>query len=103
MYQEFIEAIHQKKKIRVTYFSKKDNATISRLCAPMDYGPHKRFPDKGDRFHVWDYEGSAGPHPAPLDPEQVQRIEVLDDTFDPADFVTWETDWVIPRDWGQYS
>lgn len=103
MYEEFIDAIHNKKKIRVTFYSKKDETYVTRLCAPMDFGPHARFPDKGDRYHIWDYEGSSGPHQAPLDPEQIQSIDVLDEEFDPSEFVTWETNWFIPRDWGPYS
>ena len=103
MLEEFIDAIHQKKKIIVTFFSKKDEVIVVRTCAPMDFGPHKRFPDKGDRYQVWDYDGSSGPHPAPLDPDQVQSIEVMDEEFDPSEFVTWDTDWIIQRDWGPYS
>ena len=35
--------------------------------------------------------------------EQVISIEVLPDTFDPAEFVTWDTNWIVKRDWGKYS
>jgi hypothetical protein len=103
MEEDFISAIHNKNKIRITYFSKKDNGYVTRLCAPMDIGPHKRFPDKGDRYHVWDYDGSNGPHPSSLEPDQIRSIEALDEDFDPSEFVTWETDWTIARDWGRCS
>lgn len=103
MLQDFVNAIHGKNKLRITYFSKKDETTVVRLCAPMDVGPHKRFPDRGDYYHVWDYDGSSGPHPVPLSEEQIQHINILDEKFDPADFVTWDTDWTISRDWGSFS
>lgn len=69
----------------------------------MDFGPSRRSADQEDRFHIWDYEGSEKPHQIPLKPDQVERIEILDEEFDPADFVAWPPNWIITRDWGQYS
>ena len=56
MLQAFIAAIHAKNKIRLTFFSKEDGTNMTRLCAPMDYGPSRRAADKQERFHLWDYE-----------------------------------------------
>ena len=36
---EFIQAIQTLQKVRVTFFSKEDGGFLSRVCAPMDYGP----------------------------------------------------------------
>ncbi len=96
----FVQAICSKKKIKVTFYSKEDKEIIVRICAPMDYGPSKRAKDKSDRFHMWDYESE---HTLGLKPEQIRNIEMLDETFEPSEFVAWQTDWIIPRDWGQYS
>lgn len=39
MYKEqFIQAIHSKHKIRLSFFSKEDGRVLVRKCAPMDYG-----------------------------------------------------------------
>lgn len=103
MEQEFIAAIHNKKKLEITYYAQKHDAYVTRVCAPMDIGPHQRYPEKGDYYHVWDYDGSKGPHPAPLSKESIKSITVLDESFDPADFVTWNTNWTVSRDWGAYS
>jgi predicted DNA-binding transcriptional regulator YafY len=103
MEQRFTDAIHSKNKVKITYFSKKDKMITTRICAPLDIGLHKGFPDRGDYYHVWDYDGSKKPHYAPLKSDQIRDFEVLDETFDPADFVTWNTDWTISRDWGHYS
>lgn len=99
----FVQAICSKKKIRVTFYSKEDGEVIVRRCAPMDYGPSKRAKDKSDRFHMWDYESDREQHTLSLKPEQIRNIEILDETFEPSEFVTWQTDWIIPRDWGEYS
>ncbi len=56
MRDKFIDAIHSRSKIMLTFYSKEDNATITRLTAPMDFGPSRRAHDKSDRFHFWDYE-----------------------------------------------
>jgi len=99
----FIQAIYDKKKIRVSFYSKEDKEVIVRICAPMDYGPSRRVTDKSDRFHMWDYESDTEQHTLSLKPEQISDIEVLEETFEPSEFVTWQTDWIVPRDWGQYS
>ena len=99
----FIQAIHDKKKVRVTFFSEEDEKHITRLCAPMDYGPGRKMRDQRDRYWLWDYESDTGVHPLPLKEEQIQSMVVLEDQFDPAEFVKWSPAWFIKRDWGKYS
>lgn len=103
MKDQFIQAVHTKNKVRLTFFSKEDGRTLTRLCAPMDYGPSRRASDKSDRYHLWDYESDTRNHVLSLLPNQVVSMEVTDETFEPGEFITWDTDWFIPRDWGQYS
>ena len=52
---------------------------------------------------MWDYESDAEQHTLSLKLEQISDIEMLEKTFEPSEFVTWQTDWIVPRDWGQYS
>lgn len=104
MIEDFINAIRLRQLVEVVFFSKEDGAQLTRKCAPMDYGPSRRTSDQTDRFHLWDYESDEGPHTLSLLPEQILSMRVLDQVFDPADFVTWEPiDWFISRNWGQYS
>lgn len=103
MEENFIQAIHNKKKAIITYYSKKDNAPVRRQCAPLDIGPHARYPDKGDYYFIWDYDGSDKAHPVPKKAEDIISLEILDEEFDPSEFITWDTNWTIPRDWGKYS
>jgi len=87
----------------VSFYSKEDRDIVIRICAPMDYGPSRRAKDKSDRFHMWDYESDTEQHVLSLKPDQISDIEILEETFEPSEFVTWQTDWIVPRDWGQYS
>ena len=102
-HQVFLDAITSMNKVTLTFFSKEDGHTLTRLCAPMDFGPSRRAKDKSDRYHFWDYESDTRNHVLSLLPVQVQSIEAADEQFDPAEFITWTTDWFFSRDWGQYS
>jgi hypothetical protein len=102
---QFIQAIHSKKKLRITYFSKQDRGIIVRKCAPMDYGPSRRSKLKNDLYHLWNFDDSPA-HTMSLNPEQISKLEILDEIFNPAIFVTRDTSkskWFVPRDWGSYS
>jgi hypothetical protein len=103
MTSDFISAIHSKRKIRLIFFSKEDGRNLTRVCAPMDFGASRRAKNKDDRYHMWDYESDTEKHVLSLLPHQVVSIEVLDDAFEPSEFVTWPTNWIIPRNWGMFS
>lgn len=103
MQATFEAAIHSKHTVRLTFYSKDDHGLLVRTCAPMDYGPSRRAADKSDRFHFWDYDSDTKKHTLSLLPNQIKTIETLDKTFDPAEFVTWTPNWIIARDWGQFS
>lgn len=104
MYKDrFIQAIHSEQKVSFSFFSKEDGHILTRKCAPMDFGPSRRAKNKADRYHLWDYESDTKSHTLSLLPNQVQNIIVLDEKFNPSEFVSWEPDWFIVRDWGIYS
>lgn len=99
----FIKAIHDKTKIRLTFYSKQDRESLVRLCAPMDYGAGSRTKDKSDRFHLWDYESATSYHPLSLLPSQIINMNFLDEAFEPSEFISWTPNWIIKRDWGIHS
>jgi len=106
MKESFIDCIHVKKKVLLTFYSKEDQQPLKRKCAPMDFGPSRRAKNKNDRFHLWDYESDKTNHVLSLLPEQIIEIESLDETFEPSEFITWNTTtspWFVSRDWGEYS
>jgi hypothetical protein len=102
----FVEGIHSKTMVTLTYFSKEDGRQLVSPCAPMDVGPSRRAADQSDRYHSWDYESDGKNHVLSLLPDQIIRIEATTVRFDPADFVTWnlqKSPWFLPRDWGRFS
>lgn len=103
MVNRFIDAIKTRKKIKLTFYSKEDGTPLIRFTAPMDYGPSRRAANKENRFHFWDYESDKRNHVLSLLPSQVISLEVTQQDFDPSEFITWETNWFISRDWGIYS
>ena len=106
MLDNFTKAIHDKTKIRLTFYSKEDGTTLTRKCAPMDYALSRRYKDGLMRFHLWDFESDTKNHNLALLPENIKNMEILSESFDPSSFVTWDTRqnmWTIKRDWGQYS
>ncbi len=103
MLTNFKNAILNKKKIRLTFYSKQDNLPLTRLCAPMDYAPSTRALDKTPRFHFWDFESDTKNHTLSLLSNQIIEMEFTDLDFNPSDFVNWKTNWTIARDWGIYS
>lgn len=106
MHNSFIQAIHDKKKIELHFFSKEDGRVIVRKCAPMDFGPSRRAKIPTDRYHLWDYESDEKQHNLPLLPNQIKEMKILDETFDPAEFIHWPfvpKSWHVQRDWGQFS
>lgn len=104
--EQFIQAIRDKRKIRITFYSKEDVNFLTRKCAPMDYGPSRHAKLKNERFHLWDYESDTQTHTLSLNPNQISSLEVLEETFDPSEFITWNTKkspWSLKRNWGIYS
>lgn len=102
----FIQAIRDKKKVKIRFQSKQDSVEKERICAPMDYGPSRRTHDRSNRYHLWDYDSASGPHTLLLLPEQLISVKTLDEYFDPKEFVKWDlakSAWSISRDWGDYS
>jgi hypothetical protein len=101
---EFITALTGKKKVMLTFFSKEDGTHLRRTCAPMDFGPSRRAKDQSDRYHFWDYDSDTQRHVLSLLPNQVVTIEIIDESFDPGEFITWSPiSWFMPRNWEQYS
>jgi hypothetical protein len=105
-HEKFLEAIQEKKKILVTFFSQEDRREISRLCAPLDFGPSRRngtVIDNGkNKYHFWDYESDTKQHTLPLISTKIRVIEVRNETFNPRidfDFNIDNVNWFVPRNW----
>ena len=95
----FIEALHEKKKVRVRFYSEADSGVLDRVCAPMDYGPGDKITDGLNRYWLWDYASNTGSHTLGLLPQQIVDLQVLGEVFDPAHLEVRPQQWTIPRDW----
>ena len=102
-HETFLHAIINKKVIELT-FNSNEKGVITRKCIPFDFGPSRRnLKINPDRYHFYDLNSPEGKHTLSILPEQVIKVNLLDETFDPADYITWTPNWFIQRDWGIYS
>ena len=84
---QFMDAMNEKKKVCVRFYSKPDSGVLDRVCAPMDYGPGADSQDGLNRYWLWDYLGDAGLHTLGLVPQQIVDLQVLGEGFDPTEFI----------------
>ncbi|MFH1457084.1 MAG: hypothetical protein ABIF17_03135 [Patescibacteria group bacterium] len=102
-YDIFISAIHNRKMVKVQINSK-EKGFIERICVPFDFGPSRRNLEiNPERYHFYDLNSPEGEHNLSIIPEQLLNIEMLEDNFEPAEYITWTPNWFISRDWGIYS
>jgi hypothetical protein len=97
---DFLKAIEMKKYVKVTFFSKKDNAVVTKRYVPLDYGPSKNEKVPTDRYHFYNVEDPKGFYTISVLPENVQAIEITEDVFNPTEFIKWTpVVWILPRNW----
>lgn len=98
--KEFVDAIRDKKRVKVIFYSQEEKRFLVRVCAPIDYGMDASVnPTAGaERLNFWDYEGkkegqNAGQaaHTLSLRADQVRSMNVLDEFFDPSELVASNT------------
>lgn len=104
-HNDVIAAIHQLRETSVTWPSQDGGQIQVRRCAPMDYGLARISKDGKPRYHFWDLESPSGKnHNLSLRADQISDVTILDTIFDPDAFVTWTTNWVVPRNtWGRHN
>lgn len=98
----FLKAINERKMVEVVVDSI-EKGIIKRKCIPYDYGPSRIYKDNRERYHFYDLNSPEGKHNLSILPEQLLKIELLNEVFEPSQYVTWRPRWFIQRDWGIYS
>ena len=83
---QFIQAIQEKKKVWIKYYSKADNGVLEQACAPLQYGPGNGVQDGLNRYWLWDSASKTGSHTLGLLPQQIVDLKVLGEVFDPSQF-----------------
>lgn len=103
-YEKFLQAIKEKKIVKVAIDSN-EKWVIERYCIPFDFWPSRRknLKSNPERFHFYDLNSPEKKHNLSILPEQLLNIEITNDYFDPGDYIKWEPNWFIERDWGIYS
>lgn len=101
-YQKFIEAIHKKKLVKIV-LDTEEKGIINRKCVPFDFAISKKYNDGKERFHFFDLDSPDGQHNLSILPENLKSLEILEELFNPADYVKWTPNWAISRDWSIYS
>ena len=94
----FLEAIQEKKKVRVRIYSIPDSGVVDRVCAPMGYGPGNVEYDGLNRYWLWDYAGDTGMQVLGLLPTAILDLQLLGETFDPMQFDPLTAPFFVPRD-----
>ena len=97
---QFIEAIQEKRKVRVRFYSRADSGVLDRVCAAMDYGLGAEIQDGLHRYWLWNYASNTDSHILGLLPQEIVELHVLGEVFDPAQIEVTPPQWSIPRDWG---
>lgn len=93
--KEFVDAIRDKKRVKVIFYSQEEKRFLVRVCAPIDYGMDASVSGAGaERLNFWDYEGQKeaqnsgqATHTLSLRADQVRSMNVLDEFFDPSELV----------------
>ena len=75
----FIEAIHNKQLVTVT------------------------FKDGEDRYYFYDLNNPKGKQDLYILPKHVVRVVQEIQNFEPGNYVIWDPNWIVKRDWGRYS
>jgi hypothetical protein len=98
----FLQAINEKKKVKIKA-NTDERGLIERICIPFDFGPGRIDNFKTNRYHFYDLNSPDGSHILSILPEKLVDIYMLDEEFEPGDYVKWTPKWFVKRDWGNYS
>ena len=87
----FIQAVKSNKKILLTYYDDELNLYLTRLCIPMNYG--KPGSEGGsDYYSFWVEYAQISERALDLYPSQIKYMELSDEVFNPADYITPQKD-----------
>jgi len=87
----FMQAVKDRRKVIVTYFSGEFNLNLTKLCVPLHYSP----PDAGGEsafYYSWDSGGDVGERVVALRPSQIMYIELSDEFFNPSEYIVPDGD-----------
>jgi len=83
----FVQAMRDKRKVKLTFSSKEHGGRADKLCGPVFYSASAGGDDSGC-YYLWDFESSSGNHFLVLPPSQIVGIELAEEHFDLIEFLT---------------
>jgi hypothetical protein len=86
-HDQFLQALQEKHKVWVKFYSPADHGLLEHVCAPLDYGPGTGLQDGLNRYWLWDYGNQPDPSKLGLLPQQIVDLQVLGQVFDPSNLV----------------
>jgi hypothetical protein len=103
--ENMLNAIYAKKIVELNFIPRETWVITTRKCIPFDIWPRRRKwkSNWSERFHFYDLNSPDWKHTLSILPEQVISIKILNESFNPWDYITWETEWFVRRDWWIYS
>ena len=91
----FVQAIKDKKKVKLVFLSDTDGSNAEKLCGSLLYSPSIPGDETGeesDCYYFWDLEISTGKRVLGFPSNKIMSMELTEETFDPKDFTTRERD-----------
>ncbi len=101
-HQQFLDAIRERKLIRIVYYSQTDAGTVDRECIPLNYGQELGSGDGVNRYWILDAAGTAGAKPLGLLSDRIVHVHVLGKTFDPETMPLDDHAWHVLSDRGKH-
>ena len=86
-HEVFLRAIQQRKKVKVTFFSKERHKTSTRLCGPIFYSPSVGGIDSGC-YYFWDFGTDVDNHFLTFAPSRIVSMELAEEPFELVEFFT---------------
>jgi len=83
----FVEAIRDKRKVKLTFLSKERGNKTDKLCGPVFYSASVAEKDSGC-YYLWNFESNTGNNFLALSPSQIVSIELTKEHFDLVEFFT---------------
>jgi len=83
----FAQGLARKKKLKLTFFSRKRGQDVLTVCAPLHYSEGRTQGDGLDSYYFWDYgAGRAGSNLLTLSPAEILGMELAKEPFDIEEF-----------------
>lgn len=83
----FVEAIRDKRKVKLTFLSNERGNKTDKLCGPIFYCASVTGKDSGC-YYLWDFDSDTDNEFLGLLPSQIVSMELTEEPFDLVEFFT---------------